>query len=763
MRLHERRWQTVGYATGGAANALLSADLGPNLPGGPRLFASGPGFFARNSAGTAINGLAMWNGTAWQSVGGLSYVANALAVFDDGQGAGPQLYIAGNYFLNGTAALVLRWNGSTWQALPQPAPGGSNSLGSDFAIFDDGSGPALYLAGTFSPSQTAAGGLAKWTGQAWSLIPGPQIGASLTSVVGFNGQLCVGGTFSLSTGIEKGVAIRNPDGSWRGLGVRTLNYGYPVTLSTVQEPSGQALYIGGLFLPTDSGPSYSDGGFIRYDGASLSTPIRTYSGFSSQGSITSPGVTTQAVLFDAGRGPEVFVGGRISAFSVASTTQPVLSVPTQGYVRIPQAGPNAGRVLEGGEGLGFSPAYFSGPPRLGMRKVFFAGREQLAFTGNVFSGGGIPSGSYALFDGQTWTVNPQYQYSSFLDILPVNDAGNERLLVATFSEHLGFVVPGSPHVAPYSTNAPGFTGAVTMLFFDDGNTNGPVLYILDQSRLIRRVNGQWQTLLSTGQPGALLVADLGAGPQLFLAGLVNGIPGVGVWNGSSFELLDSQTFPSAPTSLALHDDGSGPAIYAGFNGILRLSSGAATGRVAKFDGTHWSALGHGLTNGSVRLAMQSFDDGSGPALYVAGDFLTAGDRPSRGFARWHANQWEPVLDINPQSTALELSLATLGDSLYLAGYLADSGLRLPGASMDTASNIITAGNLLAIRRCPPACFPDLNRDGAVDQGDVDYLINAVSGGDNPTGANLDLNSDDVVDQADVDVLVNVVAGAPCGN
>ncbi|MBI1190559.1 MAG: hypothetical protein GC200_07790 [Tepidisphaera sp.] len=61
----------------------------------------------------------------------------------------------------------------------------------------------------------------------------------------------------------------------------------------------------------------------------------------------------------------------------------------------------------------------------------------------------------------------------------------------------------------------------------------------------------------------------------------------------------------------------------------------------------------------------------------------------------------------------------------------------------------------------PACDPDYNQDGVADQGDVDYLINAVAGGDNPTGRNLDFNNDGVADQGDVDALVNVIAGGNC--
>ncbi|MBI1189213.1 MAG: hypothetical protein GC200_00815 [Tepidisphaera sp.] len=61
----------------------------------------------------------------------------------------------------------------------------------------------------------------------------------------------------------------------------------------------------------------------------------------------------------------------------------------------------------------------------------------------------------------------------------------------------------------------------------------------------------------------------------------------------------------------------------------------------------------------------------------------------------------------------------------------------------------------------PTCNPDMNQDGVADQGDVDYLINVIAGGANPTNIDPDFNHDGVADQGDVDALVNVIAGGPC--
>ncbi len=61
----------------------------------------------------------------------------------------------------------------------------------------------------------------------------------------------------------------------------------------------------------------------------------------------------------------------------------------------------------------------------------------------------------------------------------------------------------------------------------------------------------------------------------------------------------------------------------------------------------------------------------------------------------------------------------------------------------------------------PYCDPDMNWDGNADASDLDYLINVIAGGENPTGRNPDFNRDGNVDMGDVDALINVIAGGTC--
>lgn len=102
--------------------------------------------------------------TGWSALGLTQLVsAQALASFDD-DGPGPRaamLYAVGS---RGTSTDAMRWNGTTWEALPELS-GWTKSL----AVFDDGTGPALYASGhrTFSgPLRYTS--VAKWDGQNWT-------------------------------------------------------------------------------------------------------------------------------------------------------------------------------------------------------------------------------------------------------------------------------------------------------------------------------------------------------------------------------------------------------------------------------------------------------------------------------------------------------------------------------------------------------------------------------------------------------------------
>src|SRR5262249_18506945 len=147
--------------------------------------------------------------------------------------------------------------------------------------------------------------------------------------------------------------------------------------------------------------------------------------------------------------------------------------------------------------------------------------------------------------------------------------------------------------------------------------------------------------IGDGTPGGASVAALaafddGSGPALYAGGSfasAGGAPAQDVarWDGSQWTPLGSGTAGgpgSSVRAMIVFDDGGSPALYAG--GDFTSAGGSPVGRIAKWDGHQWSALGAGVSGGSYPIvyAMSVFDDGTGPALYVAGMFTMAGNAPA---------------------------------------------------------------------------------------------------------------------------------------
>lgn len=165
----------------GPGNLLRMHRLGD---GDGSLYASsGPTSFSLSSWGVS-SGLFRWRNGTWEIAGAPAGSAIAQAftsssvfdseVFDDGNG--PAIYVCGTFNLplpDGTIAKRLaRWNGNAWSAV-----GGLNDiLGSsyltDLEVFDDGTGPALYVCGGFYAagiSQSFRSPFARWDGVQWSV------------------------------------------------------------------------------------------------------------------------------------------------------------------------------------------------------------------------------------------------------------------------------------------------------------------------------------------------------------------------------------------------------------------------------------------------------------------------------------------------------------------------------------------------------------------------------------------------------------------
>jgi trimeric autotransporter adhesin len=179
---------------------------------------------------------------------------------------------------------------------------------------------------------------------------------------------------------------------------------------------------------------------------------------------------------------------------------------------------------------------------------------------------------------------------------------------------------------------------------------------------------------TNGSTFALTSHDDGTGPALYVGGNFTAVGSVQAnriarWDGSEWSALGTGT-SGAVRTLAVFDDGSGPALYAG--GAFASAGGQSAARIANWDGESWSPLGAGV-NHHV-LAMAVFDDGTGPALYVGGFFTEAGGKPANHIARWDGQQWS-ALDIGTNDTVRAFAVFDDGDeaSLIIGGDFTEAG------------------------------------------------------------------------------------------
>lgn len=215
---------------------------------------------------------------------------------------------------------------------------------------------------------------------------------------------------------------------------------------------------------------------------------------------------------------------------------------------------------------------------------------------------------------------------------------------------------GAQGPCAWAALGPGFYGFVNaMTTFDDGT--GPALYASGRFSLVSGIptnavakwdGTSWSSIGAAGGNmgtiiDALTVFDDGTGPALYAAGRFLTLGGVAAsriakWDGSSWSALGSGTDNSI-RSLGVFDDGNGAALYVG--GGFSTAGGVSASRVAKWDGSSWSAVGSGFTNASVE-ALTVFDDGTGPALYAGGGFVTIGGVLASQIARWDGTAWSQV-------------------------------------------------------------------------------------------------------------------------
>lgn len=184
-----------------------------------------------------------------------------------------------------------------------------------------------------------------------------------------------------------------------------------------------------------------------------------------------------------------------------------------------------------------------------------------------------------------------------------------------------------------------------------------------------------------GSVSALCVFDDGDGPALYAGGSFAAAgsataASIAKWDGSTWTPLGAGLLgsgrPGIVNALAVYDDGGGPDLYAA--GDFVLAGGVSANHIARWDGSTWSPLGVGLSEPAFSLAV--FDAGTGAELYVGGSFSIAGGASAPHIARWDGAAWSSAGTLNNAVLALAVFDAGTGPALYAGGSLFVGGSRL---------------------------------------------------------------------------------------
>lgn len=620
-----------GAGLGSIAEAMTVWDDGT----GEALYVGG-GFATAD--GQEVGFIARWDGTSWSPLVGPSGVGLdapvwALAVYDDGNG--PALYAGGQFSRAGgiTARSIARWDGSTWSALAGSESGteGTNGLVYALTVFDDGTGPVLVAGGTFTTAGGApASRLAAWDGSSWSAL-GSGIGDSVGAAVhamkvwddGHGLALYVGGRFASAGGAQAHFVARWNGVAWSGLdgpGSDVIGGGVQA-LEIFDDGTGPALFAGGTFRTVDG---VEVGPIARWDGRAWSgLPGATAWGPTS-------GVFSLAV-HDDGSGPSLWLGG--SFFG-------------SGFFH-----------LQRWDGASFAepPAGRANSTIWTMQSWNDGDGAALYVGGSLTEVGGVGVSRVARLRAGGWNrlgSSPGQGMNSDVHAFAAYDDGTGRSLYAAGS----FTLAGD----------------------------------VEAFRVARWTGSGWMPLLGAdggrfrGEVRALAVYDDGRGAALYAAGDYLDAEGAPVdrivrWDGTAWSALDSaNAIVGRVFALEVYDDGTGEALYAAGN-FSDIGS-QTVNYVARWEGSSWSPLGDGATVGtsSTAVALQSWDDGNGSALYVGGSFGSAGEVVVHNVARWDGSAWSALIGAGGTGvlggvSAFEVFDDGRGNALYVGGLLLTAG------------------------------------------------------------------------------------------
>ncbi|GEM_PF-827575 len=672
---------------------------------------------------TQASRIAMWDGSTWSQVGaGLNNIVYSLAY------SGGVLYVGGEFTaaVGGASNSLKRlatWNGT---AFAQVGGAGVNQ-GFVREIMLDGTD--IIIGGSFttvaSPAQTV-NRIARWNGVAWSGFGSGFDNTVRALAKDSGGNIYAGGSFSQEVGGAANGLMRVA--MWNGAAWSALGAGFNNIVRDLAIDGADTLYAGGEFSSLVGGAANSLTRVARWDGATWST-LGATAGLSNF--VYTLAWDEAAETLYAGGAFTSTTGGvassmrRVGRWSRASNTWSAMGIGTT-----PGPGVEDGNVwtltlAAGGVYLGgdFTEADDWGYSRIafwdsgtnefsglasGLNNVVNAlavNGTDVYLGGDFIRAGDIQASSIVKWDGSDFEALGAGLNGSVIVLLA---DGSDVYVGGTFTSTLGGPTNSLRNLARWDTvadawNAVGLgVNSTVRSLAKDGMGN---LYVggafttvslgptIPASRVASWNGTSWSSM-NIGFAGTVyaLVLDstdtLYAGGTFGWANAANSgdmgatvVNGVAKWNGSAWEALgtgaDGADGANDLNALAVDSSDN---VYAGGN-FATMSGVANTARIAKWNGSAWSALGRGVSNEVNALLV------FGNELYVAGSFTyadaptssTPGALTANRIARFNLNDntWG-LLGSGMNTGAIINALAVTGTDLYVGGSFVTAGGKVAG-------------------------------------------------------------------------------------
>lgn len=558
---------------------------------------------------------------------GLDSSASALAVFDDG--TGPKVYVGGGFSVAGTSrtAGLACWTGTGWQSVPVPAEDSTAAKGiNDLCVFDDGTGPRLFVAGRYEVGSEILGVMA-WDGSSWETFAisgfSPRGPINVARLLSDGSSLYAAGVFRDIDGVVSQNIARYEAGRWHPMG--TSSNVETVRALAISDAQGtRRLYVG---LAASGGET-----------------VRWWSG---SGWVAVPGVTESISTLANHSGPN-------------------------GSTLVVSAG---GELLSLREG--FKPFAPGSPAGVGEVLSRQENGVQVLYAAGSFSTAGEETvNNIVRWNGASWealgapNAGVEGQYVS--DLVFADLGAGEQLFVTGNFGHAGSVV--AKYVAAWNGASWNALGSGEPVFHHP-----------------RTVDSFDSTVFDDGHGSKVYIAGR------FVAGTEE-VVSLARWEDNHWAAVPGSPFSDSDELKALHvwDDGTGPALYVG--GTFSV---LGSRNIVRWDGEVWSGLGSGVRGlFSLILDMEDFDGGSGSELWVGGGFTLAGETPVQNLARWNGSSWLKGGDSNNSVYALEAWDDGASRKLFVAGSMTElSGVPVSGiASWDGSTWSGVGGGVVGLPR-----------------------------------------------------------------